>query len=273
MTPEAQQGARKRGGGLRLAVLALGVVLVVAGGVLLLAGPMLFRFGVVDLEGARRGVQDAAMWSMVGGLACGLVGLGLSVLGKTHRAGIVAVLLMIAAGMSGGSLYARKVSLSALPPLTDVQTDWSRPVAFTEATLAARADAKAIRVRDDAVIPPDNGAWSGRSFAEVQREVYSDIAPLKAVRGSVAEGVAAAVKAAQRMGWTVMVNDPKGGVVEALYNTAWYGVAHDVAVRVQREGAGLRIDVRAVSRIDGHDLGENAAQVKQLVNEMALQLP
>jgi uncharacterized protein (DUF1499 family) len=174
--------------------------------------------------------------------------------------------------MAAGSLYNRSVSIAALPPIHDVQTDWSRPVAFTEEALRERASAGAVRVRDDAVVPEGNGRWSGMRFAEAQAEVYKDLVKPLTVKQSVAEAAAQAVKSAQRLGWRVTVNNPRGGLVEAVYHSPWYDLAYDVAIRMVREGEATRIDVRSTSRLPGHDMGENAAQVKQIIDELALQL-
>ncbi len=258
-------------GGLRVAVLVLGVLLLVIGGVLIVAGPALFRMGVVDLDGARNGVQQAALWVMLGALGAGAIGLLLSLLGRKHRAGIVAIAIIIPAGMAAGSLYNRNVSLAALPPINDVQTDWTRPVAFTGQALRERAGVNAIRVRDDAVVPEGHGKWSGMRYADAQAAMYQDLKPLM-VKQSVADTAAQAVKSAERLGWVVTVNNPAGGVVEAVYHSPWYDLAYDVAIRMVREGDATRIDVRSTSRLPGHDMGENAAQVKQIIDEMALQL-
>ncbi len=264
--------ARKNwSGGPRVAVLVLGLVLLAIGGVLLVAGPTLFRVGVVDLDGARNGVQHGAMWVMLGAVVAGAIGLLLSLIGRKHRAGIVALAIMIPAGMAAGSLYNRTVLIAALPPINDVQTDWTRPVAFTEATLRERAKLNAIRVRDDALIPEGQREWSGLRYAEAQAAVYGHLKPL-IVKQSVAEAAAQAVKSAQRLGWQVTVNNPRGGVMEAVYHSPWYDLAYDVAIRLVREGDATRIDVRSTSRLAGHDMGENAAQVKQIIDEMALQL-
>lgn len=258
-------------GGPRVAVLMLGLLLLAVGGMLLIAGPTMFRMGLVDLDTARNGVQHAAMWVMLGVVACGLIGLLLSVIGRKHRAGIVAILMMIPSGMAAGSLYNRTVSMAALPPINDVQTDWSLPVAFTEETLRERAKVGAIRVRDDAQIPEGQGKWSGMRYAEAQAAIYNDLKFLT-VKQSVAEATAAAVKSAERMGWKVTVNNPRGGVVEAVYHSPWYDLAGDVAIRMVREGDLTRIDVRSTSRLAGHDMGENAGLVKQIIDDMALQL-
>ena len=271
MNDGAPVAKKNLSGGPRVAVLVLGVLLLTIGGVLLIAGPTLFRMGLVDLDVARNGIQHAAMWVMLGAVAAGLIGLLLAAIGRKHRAGIVAILLMIPAGMAAGSLYNRTISMAARPPINDVQTDWSRPVAFTETTLRERANVDAIRVRDDALVPEGQGKWSGMRYAEAQAAVYNDLQPLM-VKQSVAEAAAVAVQAAERMGWLVTVNNPRGGIVEAVYHSPWYDLAGDVAIRMVREGDVTRIDVRSTSRLAGHDMGENAGQAKQIIDDMALQL-
>ena len=72
------------------------------------------------------------------------------------------------------------------------------------------------------------------------------------------------------MGCTVTVKDLESGVVEAVFRSPYYELEHDIAVRVTPEGAGSRVDVRAVSRVPGHDMGQNAALVKQLIDEIVL---
>lgn len=233
----------------------------------MVSGPMLFRMGLIDLATAMGTVQSAAMWTAVGAAGFGAIGLVLSFVGAKHRAGIVAVLVTAVAGIAAGSLFGRNVSREDLPPIHDVQTDWALPVAFTEATLKEREKVRAVRVRDDAVIGEHEGRWSGMSFAEAQSKFYVDIAPQK-MTGSVATVTAGAAKAAERMGWMVTRTDPEAGVVEAVYRSPWYELVHDVAVRVTPDGTGSRVDVRATSRMPGHDMGGNAALVKDMLGEL-----
>ena len=82
----------------------------------------------------------------------------------------------------------------------------------------------------------------------------------------------AAANAAKRLGWDVMRSDPPGGQMEAINHSFWYGLTSDIAVRVLPEGAGSRIDVRSTSRLPNADLGSNAGQVKELLDEIALEL-
>lgn len=251
----------------RMALLVLAVLLIVVSGLTMLAGPMLFRMGLIDLATAMGPVQVAAMWTAAAATGLGLLGLVLAFAGAKQRAGIAAVLVTALAGMMAGSLFGRNISREDLPPIHDVQTDWALPVAFTEATLKEREKAHAVRVRDDAMIGEHEGRWSGMSFAEAQSKFYVDIAPQK-MSGSVAQVTAGAAKAAERMGWTVTRTDAEAGVVEATYRSPWYELVHDIAVRVTPDGTGSRVDVRATSRMPGHDMGGNAALVKDMLGEL-----
>jgi fatty-acyl-CoA synthase len=233
---------------------------------------MLFRMGLIDLPTARGPFMLATMWVMLGAVMLGLVGLVLAFVGGRHRSGIVAVLVTAAAGMSAGGIYSRAVvSPGDLPPIHDVQTDWSLPIAFTEATLKDRASTGAVRVRDDALVPEGRGRWTGMSFAAAQAALYDDLRPL--VLDATPEATTqAAARAMQRLGWQVTRTDPEAGVVEGVYRSPWYELIHDVAVRVVMQGQGSRVDIRSTSRLPGHDMGENAGAVRQLLNEVVLAL-
>lgn len=262
----------RKGGGIRVAVLFGACVLFFASVVMMVVAPFLFRWGVVDLVTAMGVLQKAALWSAVGAIGLGLVGLVLSFIGAKHRAGIVAVLVTAAAGMAAGGLYGRAMQRDDLPPIHDVQTDWNLPVAFTEATLKEREKTGAVKVRDDAMIGEGHGRWSGMSFAEAQAKFFDDVKPL-VLQAPVPEVTRAAAKATGRMGWQVTKLDPESGVVEAVYRSAWYELVYDIAIRVFPEKTGgSRVDVRSTSRTPGHDMGENAALVKQLLDEIVMAL-
>jgi fatty-acyl-CoA synthase len=267
---DASAGAGKGGRG-RVLVLAIGVLLFAVGIVLLLAGPTLFNMGLIDRDFARFELTGIAMYVMAAAVVVGLVGLIYSLAGKKQRGAIVGVVLMTAAGVAGGTLYAQATLKDDLPPINDVQTDWSQPVAFTEKTLREREHAGAIRVRDDAVVPEGNGKWSGMTYAEAQKNFYAEVEPLKVKQGAP-EATLAAAKAAKTLGWDVMMESPPEGMMEAVYHEPWYQLVYDIAVRVTPDGQGSRIDVRATSRTDDRDMGETATRVTELINEIALQL-
>ncbi len=155
-TDVTDQGKRQ-GGGMRVAVLFGACVLFLASVAMMMAAPFLYRGGVVDLVTAMGAMQKAALWSAVGAIGLGVVGLVLSFICAKHRSGIVAILVTAAAGMAAGGIYGRAMSRDDLPPIHDVQTDWNLPVAFTEATLKEREKAGAVKVRDDAMIGEGHG--------------------------------------------------------------------------------------------------------------------
>jgi hypothetical protein len=253
----------------RVALLVVAVLLLAVGLAIILAAPLLFRMRLIDLATAMGGAQQLAQFAFFGAVGLGLAGLVLAFVGGKHRAGIVAVLVTAAAGMGAGSLHGRDIKHGDLPPIHDAQTDWSRPVAFTEQTLKARAAVNAVRVRDDAIVPEGFGKWSGMSFGEAQAAFYKMLEPQLLDR-PVARVAEAAVRAAERLGCTVTVKDLENGVVEAVFRSPYYELEHDIAVRVTPEGAGSRVDVRATSRLSGHDMGQNAALVKQMIDEIVL---
>ena len=270
--PTGSASEEPKGGGMRVAVLFGACVLFVASVALMVAAPFLFRWGVVDLVTAMGVLQRAALWTAVGAIGLGVVGLVLSFIGAKHRAGIVAVLVTAAAGMAAGGLYGRVMQREDLPPIHDVQTDWNLPVAFTEATLKEREKAGAVKVRDDAMIGEGHGRWSGMSFAEAQSKFFDDVKPL-VLQAPLPDVTRAVAKAAERMGWQVTKADPDSGVVEAVYRSAWYELVYDIAIRVfPEQTGGSRVDVRSTSRTAGHDMGENAALVKQLLDEIVMAL-
>jgi fatty-acyl-CoA synthase len=264
-------GERKDAGGLvRGAALAAGIALTLVGAGMVALGPVLYRAGMLPLEAAMAGIGRWAMTALAVGAGATLISLIASIAGRKQRSAIVAILVLIASGTGLGMLYGQSVMRDALPPIHDVQTDWSYPVAFTIKALQQREGAGAAPVRDDAIIPEGNGRWSGKSFAEAQKEVY-DLEPLR-VRALPPDATVAAANAAQRLGWTVLMSDPPGGQMEAVHQTFWYGLRSDIAVRVIPDGTGSRIDVRSTSRLAGGDVGRNAGQVKALLDEIALML-
>lgn len=263
---------KRQGGGIRVAVLFVAVALFVVSVTLMVAAPLLFRAGAIDLATAMGDFQKYALWCAAGAMGLGLIGLVMAFIGHKHRAGIVAVLVTAAAGMAAGGMYNRIITRSDLPPIYDVQTDWNLPVAFTEAKLKEREKAGAVKVRDDAVVGEGEGRWSGMRFSEAQAKFFDDIKPL-VLQASVPDVTRAAVKAAERMGWQVTKSDPDAGVVEALFKSPWYELEHDIAVRVLPEPTGgARVDVRSTSRLAGHDMGGNGALVKQFLDEVVMAL-
>jgi hypothetical protein len=64
---------------------------------------------------------------------------------------------------------------------------------------------------------------------------------------------------------------PGGSEVQAVAGTP-IGLKHEVTVRIRREGAGTRVSVRSRSRSGPWDLGQNARNIRVLLDQLDLEL-
>ncbi|MBI1361052.1 MAG: DUF1499 domain-containing protein [Alphaproteobacteria bacterium] len=257
-------------GRVRLFLLVAGVALTLASVLVLLAGPALYRVHVLALEPATAGIERIAKYVAIAGGVVVAAGLVASAFARSSRGVITGIAGLTAALFIGFNIYADESLRASLPPIHDVQTDWSRPVAFSVVTLQSREDAGAAPIRDDGVLPPTSGHWAGKTFAEAQAGAY-DLKPLL-VGVPPAKATVAVEVAAKRLGWNVMRSSPPDGELEAVHYSRWYGLASDIAVRVTPQGEGSRIDVRSTSRNPGPDMGANAQRVTTLLNDVAQSL-
>lgn len=115
-------------------------------------------------------------------------------------------------------------------------------------------------------VPPINdistAGDTAPAMAEQQRRAYPDVRPLM-VPVPPDEAFAKARSAALDMGWEIVSADPAAGRIEAVATTRWFGFKDDVTVRVSREGAASRIDVRSRSRVGRGDAGANADRIRR----------
>ena len=109
--------------------------------------------------------------------------------------------------------------------------------------------------------------------ALAQKNAYPDIKPLEAIdnRASQREFIGKyfwrALNAVNAMGWRVASFDPKKGRIEATDTTLWFGNVSDIVIRVRPAGAiGVRIDIRAKSRIGESDGGRNADLIRDFLS-------
>ena len=196
-----------------------------------------------------------------------------------------AFILALAATMLAAFCMLRLVGMggqaAALPPLHDIQTDWSEPITFSDTLMAARAaDGETNPVLDAPTVPDyAEERWpgtSGRLVSEIQEEaeakdagkgtVYPKMetiyfsAPPAAV-ASVAEGIM------KKKGWNIVSAAPASAddsaviQVEATATSGWFGFKDDVAIRIRPVEGATRVDMRLVSRVGLSDLGANAKRV------------
>lgn len=209
------------------------------------------------------------------------------------------VILALGALLIGLMLVFRLVGFGAqaasLPPIHDIQTDWSDPVRFSEALLAQRKSDDAMNPVEDApVIPQAPGIeerWpgmGGRLVSEVQEEAESErtvdgetvppaydrpIEPLYFDQ-SPGEVASYALSIAEDRGWDIFTRPEAGEdveqtMIEATATTGWFGFKDDIAVRIRAVEGATRVDMRSISRVGLSDLGANARRVSAFMDELA----
>jgi hypothetical protein len=160
-----------------------------------------------------------------------------------------------------------------LPAIYDISTDPIDPPQFDAIARLRPRDANPI-------------TYAGLYAAEQQHAAYSDIEP-DDTTSTPQEAFDAAMKVITKRRWRVvdvrppqpalpgLVNarTPQGssmrdGVIEAVARTPILGFRDDVVVRVRATPDGARIDVRSASRYGRHDLGANAARVRDLIEDI-----
>jgi fatty-acyl-CoA synthase len=271
-SPDGAGGTGGRSAGFaraRFWVTALTVALAAGAPLVMLAGPVTWRLGLLPLHTAMWGVAAIAQASAALGGLMAITAIGLHLLAPPRRGVIIGIAVLVLSLRIGFGIYAMELQRESLPPVWDAQTDWSAPVPLSPGQLAARgADAA---VADDAArVPQERGKWSGMTFADAQADAF-DLKPL-VVNVSVAEATARVAEEARRRGWTDVVPDPVAGRVEGVFESLWYGLKSDLAVRITPEGAGARIDARSVSRTPQPDMGANARRVEILMGDVQFSL-
>lgn len=204
---------------------------------------------------------------------------------------IIALAATLIAAMLLFRLMGMGAQAAALPPIHDIQTDWSDPIQFSETVMTVRATDGAINAVEDAPVidlpaPALQERWPGmhqRLVSEVQEEaetteaskdmVYPTLQPLyfddaPQELASLAENLMA------DRGWEIVTATPETGdigdsiQIEATATSGWFGFKDDVAVRIRTEAGITRVDMRSTSRVGLSDLGANAKRVYGLMMEL-----
>lgn len=224
-----------------------GLLISIAGAVLLLAGPV----------GTRAG-----LWPFFVGFALlafslllGLVGASLSLVAgfKTGQWPIAVVGIVV--GLAVVSVPSALVlSARGAPPIHDITTDPDDPPPFV-AILPLRASA------------PNPPEYGGAEVTEQQRRAYPDIQPLL-LQADPRQAFDRASAVVRDLGWEVVAMDRESGRIEAVDTTFWFGFKDDVVLRVRGTPTGTRIDIRSKSRVGRGDIGTNARRVRELLRRL-----
>jgi len=161
-----------------------------------------------------------------------------------------------------------------LPAIYDITTDPIDPPRFEAIARLRPRDANPI-------------TYAGLYTAELQHAAYSDIEP-DDTTATPQEAFDAAMKVITKRKWRIVdARPPQGnlasprafetglqesdaadGLIEAIARTPILGFRDDVVVRIRMTSDGTRIDVRSASRYGRHDLGTNAARVRDLISDI-----
>lgn len=206
------------------------------------------------------------------------------------RAFMLAFAALFVSASLAGRFAGATLNAEARPPLHDIQTDWSDPIAPSDALITEREATGATNpIEDDPLVPEAATArWpglAGQRLAEVQEAAeyipgvhkspkqtpYPLIAPL--VMDATPEAAfAAALATVERRGWRLTLAQPEAGRIEASEENFWFGTRDDILIRIRAVDEGVRIDVRSISRTGLSDLGTNAKRVRNLLDELETRL-
>jgi len=141
----------------------------------------------------------------------------------------------------------------ALPRIHDITTDAENPPGFSAMVALRAPDANPL-------------AYGGPDLAARQAAAYPDIGPIFS-RFEPDRAFELAKALAHGYGWKVVREDRKGGEIEAVDTTFWFGFKDDVSIRVRPREGGSRVDIRSVSRVGVSDVGTNARRIRRFIRD------
>ncbi len=203
----------------------------------------------------RRGFEMLS-WALYTGLAAAALAIAALAIPAVRRGRAAVLGVALVVGLAAAYVpWSWRERAQSVPRIHDISTDTENPPRFV-AVLPLRKGA------------PNTAEYGGREVAEAQRKGYPDIRPLE-LEVPPGAAFARALDTAERMGWTLVANNPAEGRIEATDTTFWYGFKDDIVIRVTPAGAGSRIDVRSVSRVGRSDIGTNAQRIRRYLTKLA----
>ena len=225
--------------------------------VILLTGPLGYKFGIVPLQPSLISLLIALAGSVLVLLA-GLVFLVIAIRnGQSGNRNLVLVAMVLSL-VAPAIMLPQMSKARSVPPIHDITTDTDDPPAFV-----------AIKpLRANAPNGSEYGAseaWPAEKLAATTLEAYPALSSLVSDL-SVEDAVARAAAVLEEMGLEIVAVEPGEGRVEATATTFWFGFNDDVVVRVVPEDGGSRLDLRSMSRVGQSDVGVNAARIQAFLS-------
>ena len=236
-------------------LILLGAGLAVAAALVLLAGPVGYRLGILPLRVA---LLTLLRLGVYGGIAAAVVSsIGLVVTltrPRDARRGLPLAAISCLAGLVLAGIPGRFLLGPPTPPIHDITTDTQNPPEYV-AVLPLRANAS------------NPTAYGGEPVAAQQRGAYPDLRPLM-LSVSPSDAFDRALATVHEMGWDLVAADAAEGRIEATDETFWFGFKDDVVIRVTPADGGSRVDVRSLSRVGGGDAGTNAKRIRDYLDAL-----
>ena len=233
----------------------LGAGLAVASALLLLAGPLGYRFGILPLQVALQMLLRWGAYAAIAAAILSLAGLVVTLIRpKEARRGLWLTAVGLLAGIVLISIPGSFRLGPPKPPIHDITTDTKEPPQYV-AVLPLRANA------------PNTTIYGGEEIASQQREAYPDLQPLT-LNVPPPQAFERALATVRAMGWDVVATDAAAGRIEATDTTFWFGFKDDVVIRVRPADGGSRVDVRSLSRVGRGDAGTNAKRIRNYLEAL-----
>lgn len=189
------------------------------------------------------------------GIVLGITGLIVAIIAIfTKRTAIIkSGTIMLLLGLLPAAVIIAAIGPSRLgsPMIHDISTDTLDPPQF--------AEVKKIRTPEHNPVE-----YGGAEIAAQQQAAYPDLAPIHSTMNTN-DALTEATQVVKDLGWEFINIDYNQGIIEAYDTSRLFGFVDDVVVRVQRYGAGSRIDVRSVSRHGKGDVGKNADRIRAFI--------
>jgi len=146
-----------------------------------------------------------------------------------------------------------------LPSIHDITTDVNDPPEFTLA--------RQTRSRWQ-----NSAEYAGATISVLQQQAYPEILPI--ICDLAPESAFSSVsKIAQDLGWTILVENPEAGQIEAVDITPLFRFRDDIVIRIRAyNNEGSRIDIRSASRLGRSDLGMNAKRIRKFIRSFNQEL-
>jgi hypothetical protein len=208
-----------------------------------------------------------AFFAAIAGAVLGLA--GLVVARRAGKPGLMLPnLLAVVVALSFVLFLGTQIrTAKTVPAIHDVATNLDDVPQFTRLT-----------VRDDNLENvPDSDRAELKALAPearwkaIHREAYGDIRTVR-VPMNAEDTIRRASQLARDRGWTIALEDPAAGILEATDTSFFFRFKDDVAIRVRpAPQGGSLVDMRSISRVGGSDVGVNAKRVRAFLADLQSQ--